>query len=57
MIQINVVERVGTLCFESIDDVHAFMVMLDKAHRKAGWKSLPRMEVIEFNTDDAEEKP
>lgn len=55
MIQINFVERVGTLQFDTLEEEQAFMLLLDKAHKKAGWTSLPRMEFIEFQKERSDE--
>lgn len=51
MIQINFVERLGTLAFDTLEDEQRVLALIDKAHKKAGWTSLPRMEFIEFYPD------
>lgn len=51
MIQINFMEKLGAVTFETLKEEQEFMMLLDKAHKKAGWTSLPRMEFIEFHTE------
>lgn len=48
MIQINFMEKIGTLQFDTLEEEQEVIRLLNKAHKKAGWTSLPRMEFIEF---------
>ena len=56
MIQVKCEEKIHVLEFNNLEEYQRFLSMLNTAHKRAGFTTLPLMQVLE-HTGEHNEKP